>query len=146
MIRREQLDVLTQIFEIDRVRFQLQTDISNVSDRTLSYFRNIHRQLKDKLTDTFCRLVAPGLEEQMKNVLEEGNKEESESDQTVMDLKDAYEDCTTSKARLSVLMLVPKTYSKPKVCDLFGCTFYEIREARRICKLFYPNKKEYIQG
>lgn len=135
-IRRVKLDNLTDIFGIDRVRFQLKTDVSRVSNRTLNYLRNVHRTLKEKLTDVFCKLVAPGVEDQLKAVLENGMTEETDSDSTLLHLKESFESCNTQQARISVLTLVPVHYSKKVVSDLFQCSIYEIAKARSICKVY----------
>ncbi len=58
--RREKLDKLTEIFEIDRVHYQLNSNINMVSHTTRNYFRNVFKQIKHKLGDIFCHLVAPG--------------------------------------------------------------------------------------
>lgn len=82
----------------------------------------------------------------MKKVLEEEN--EGESDPIVTHLQEAYKSCSTTKARVSVLMLVPTKFSKRKVCDIFDCNYYEIRQARSICKLYgtlaEPPKQERV--
>ncbi len=51
-------------------------------------------------------------------------------------MKEAFQQCNTSQARRAVLTLVPKTYSKVTVCELLGCTNYEIVTARSVMKLF----------
>lgn len=136
-LRRAKLDNLTSIFGIDRIRYQLKTDVTQVSNQTLNYFRNTHRLMSDRLTDVFCELVAPGLEEQMKKVvLEDKNAEENDSYSTLMHLKESFESCNTRQARISLLTLVPKGYSKKEVSDLFQCSLYEIQKARSISKLY----------
>lgn len=137
-IRREKLDKLTDIFKIDRVRYQLTSYVSDVSNTTLNYFRNIHRQLAEKLTDVFCSLVAPGLEQEMKKVVEDTSVEKSDSysTTTLLHLKESFKSCYTKQARTSVLTLVPKQYSKVEVSGLFGCTIYEITKARSIIKRY----------
>lgn len=132
--RREKLDSLTNIFGIGRVRYQVNSAIEQMSEGSLNYFRSVHQQFQSTLTDTFCRLVAPEQEQQMKRVLE--CQQKLESDQLLLHLKEAFESCTTRKARLSILMLIPKTFSKLKICELFGCSFYEVERARSITKLY----------
>lgn len=72
----------------------------------------------------------------MMNILE--NKENSETiiGFTLEHLKEAFDTCTTAKARRGVLMLVPRKVSKSKVCELFDCSFYEIKTARAVLKQF----------
>lgn len=130
------MDKLTEIFEIDRVRFQLTTNVTDVSDTTLNYFRCIHRKLLEKLTDVFCNLVAPGLEQQMKEVIEDTNVEKNDSKSTLLHLKESFKSCSTRQARTSILTLVPKQYSKVEISGLFGCTIYEITKARSISKRY----------
>jgi hypothetical protein len=142
--RRKNLDSLTEIFGIERVRFQVNSDIENLEAKTLSYFRTKHQQFQSKITDTFCHLVAPGQEQKMKNIIE--NKPKGE-DSVIVHLKKAFDLCITRKARCSVLMLIPKNvdttiYSKSKICELFGCSMYEIEKARSICKLYGPCSEE----
>lgn len=107
-----------------------------MSNITRNYFRNIFHQLKDKLADVFCGLVALGQEEQMKIIIDDEIDERNEFESTVLHLQEAFNSCTTRQARLSVLMLVPQEYSKLEVCQRFECTFYEIKKARSICKLY----------
>lgn len=114
----------------------MQSDIATVSNGTIDYLRSVHHQFTQKLTDVFCRLIAPGQETQLKTVLEDVKIERSTSESTFLHLKEAFESCTSRQAWLSVLMLVPKEYSKSEVCDRFGCTFYEIEETRSILKQY----------
>jgi hypothetical protein len=131
--RREQLDSLADIFGLKRVRYQINSDIENMSIGSLNYFRGVHEQIQNKVTETFCYLVAPDQETKMKEVLE---MESYGTDTVIEHLKEAFNACTSKKARLSVLMLVPKSYKKAKVCEIFDCTFYEVERARKILKLY----------
>lgn len=112
-----------------------------MSRRSLNYFRNVHQQFEEKLTDTVCSLIAPGQEDKMKRILAKENRSESD-DSILVHLKNAFEICCTRKARLSILMLVPKLYSKSEICDTFQCSHYEIATARRILKTYGPCAEE----
>lgn len=70
----------------------------------------------------------------MKDFLENARK--TDVDPVVTHLKEAFDSCTTRKARRAVLMLIPKTYTNSNVCEIFGCTFDEIEKARDISKLY----------
>lgn len=133
--RREQLDVLASIFKIDRVRFQANKDLMTMSRPSLSYFREVHKQFEDRLTDTICSLIAPGQEEKMKSLITANNRTESD-DSIIGHLKDAFATCCTRKARLSILTLLPKSYSKSEICEAFQCSHYEIVRARSILKIY----------
>lgn len=58
--RREQLDCLTTVLGVDRVRYLIGSDIKEMSDSSLNYFCHLYKEMQIKLTDKFCSLVAPG--------------------------------------------------------------------------------------
>lgn len=135
-MKKRKLEInLTDIFGINRVRFQANKDLDAMSTRSLSHFRGIHKQFEVKLTDTICRLLAPGQEKKMKDLLTLKSKTESD-DSILVHLKNAFESCSTRKARLTILMLVPKPYAKPEICKIFQCSHYEIMKARNILKKY----------
>lgn len=83
----------------------------------------------------------------MLNILEEKKDNEIEIHHTLQHLKEAFETCTTARARRGVLMLVPKEVRKAEVCELFGCSLYEIKTARAVSQQFgacgeEPKKEE----
>lgn len=94
---REQLDTLTSIFQMDRIRFQANKDLDTMSRRSLSYFRDVHKEMEEKLTDTFCSLIAPGQKKKLRSILSSKNPTE-EDESFVIHLKDAPETCSTRKA------------------------------------------------
>lgn len=133
---REKLDILCDIFGMERVRFQLQSNIDSASISTLNYLRYIYKEFRNKLADVFCHLVAPTQEEQLKVILDDDTETVDECEATLSHLEKAFQSCVTRQARQSVLMLVPKEYSKLQICKRFGCTLHEIRQARSTCKLY----------
>lgn len=124
--KREQLDCLTNLLGIKRVRFQINSNIEDMSNSSLNYFRGVHNHLQAALTDTYCELVAPGQHVQMKKELE---KSAGMTDSFILHLKEAFDACQSRKARRAVLMLTPKDYSKAKVCEIFHCSLYEVKKA-----------------
>lgn len=130
--KRAQLDSLTNLLGVKRVRFQINSNIEDMSNSSLNYFRGIHKQLQTNLTDTFCRLVAPEQDVQMKKELEESKPPDS----FILHLKEAFNACNSRKARRAVLMLAPKELSKVKVSEIFDCSLYEVKKARHIMKMF----------
>lgn len=134
--RRQRLDILTDILETERVRYQISSNINIMSPKSLAYFANIYKKLQKNLTDKFCSFVAPGQEQELMNILEPKENTEAEISTVLRHLKDAFDTCSTGKARRGVLMLVPTTVSKSKVSNLFGCSLYEISTARTILKQF----------
>jgi hypothetical protein len=131
---REDLDLLCDIFKIERVRFQLSGSIKDCSISSINYFRSVYQKFQSKLADTFCNLVAPGQEQELKNILE--NKSKCEDNSVILHLKEAYESCSTKNARRSVLTLMPKEYAVSEICNLFQCSTYEARCARNAAKLY----------
>lgn len=133
LVRRTQLDSLTSTLGVDRIRFQLTSHIEDVDIKSLNYLRRSHQGMQNRLTDEFCRLVAPGQEAKMKEFL---LKETNDIDPLITHLKEAFDKCATAKARRAVLTLVPKTYSKPEVSKLFDCSLYEVEKSRAVLKLY----------
>lgn len=131
--RRERLDVMTNFFGMERVHYQINKNIEDMSTGSLNYFRSVHQRLQQKLTDMFCDLVAPGQEERMKLVL---NEEQTSETHALANLKEAFDSCTSRNGRIAILTLVPKTYTKSEICQLFNCSFYEVEKARRSLKLY----------
>lgn len=131
--RRTQLDSLSNILGSDRVRYQINSNIHDMSSVSLNYFRRTHQEMQNNLTNKFCYLVAPGQEEDMRNILE--MKQETE-ETLITHLKEAFDFCCTRKARRAVLMLVPKTFSKKQVVEIFDCSIYEIKKARDVLKVY----------
>lgn len=108
--------------------------IKDIDELELHYFKNVHTQIKEKITQTFCELITPGQEEQMLNLLND-NSENFD----LTHLIEAFQQCKTRNARVSVLSLIPKKrLSKLKTIEIFGCTTKEIDDARSICKKIGP--------
>lgn len=136
--RRKQLDCLTDVLEIERIRFQVTSNLMDMSPPTLDYLRRMYKNMQHNLIEKFCLLVAPGQEQEMKYILKSQEKSESESDAVITNLKEAFNLCSTRTARRSVLMLIPKAYSKAKVSELFDCSLYEVKRARDALKMYGP--------
>lgn len=115
MNRREELDRLSAALDVDRVLYQITSDINKMSPISLNYFRRTYQEMQVNLTENFCRLVAPGQEREMKNILLKKQETETQDEAILSHLKKAYDTCSTLKAQRAVFMLVPKSYSKPKV-------------------------------
>lgn len=134
MLRRHQLDDLTNALGVERVRFQINSNIQDMSTSSINYFRHLHAVMQSNLTDKFCSLVAPGQQDELRHILV--NSKETETDPVVTHLMEAFGTCNSPSARCAVLSLIPKTFSKAKVAELFGCSVYEISKARRVNKLY----------
>lgn len=121
--RRIQLDSLTTALGIERVPYQLSSKISELSPVSLDHFRRLHQDMQKQLTERFYYLAAPGQEKEMKDMLT--SEERTVPEPPVAHLKEAFDTCETSQTRRAVLMLVPKTYSKKRVTEIFECSLYE---------------------
>lgn len=134
--RRKKLDALSEILETDRIRYQIASNIQDMSDTSLKYFQRKYQEMQNSLMNKFCSFVAPGQEKEFMNFLNKKEEIAIETDTVIEHLLEAFKTCMTRKARQGVLMLVPKTLSKSKICDLFGCSMYEIKTARTTLKLY----------
>lgn len=134
--RRQKLDSLSEILETGRIQYQIASDIKVMFDIYLKYFHLKYQEMQNSLKEKFCSFVAPGQEQELLNFFNTKEEVVIEADSVVKHLREAFDTCITGKARQGVLMLVPKTFSKSKVCDTFGCSLYEIKKARTTLKLY----------
>lgn len=60
--RRLQLDYLTEALDTERIRYQISSDIEDMSATSLNYFKRMHQEMQISLMNKFCSFVAPGQE------------------------------------------------------------------------------------
>lgn len=104
--RRTQLD--SDALNTEHIRLQVSSNLSDTSSISLDYFRRMHRNMQNNLTEMFCKLVAPGQEQEMRDILEKQEKQQIENDAILTHLKEAFGMCKPRTSRRSALMLISK--------------------------------------
>ncbi|CAH0546967.1 unnamed protein product [Brassicogethes aeneus] len=127
---KEKLDKLTNLLGMERIKFQINSGIESISDSTVWYFKNYLDQLIDTTRNLFFDCVAPGQSDFLKEKLTKPEKNEhipSELEHLVK----CYKSCVTNESKISLLALVPTSYRKEYIANIFGTNLYKITEARR---------------
>lgn len=142
-IYRNKLCDLAKSLNIEPCRNVIRSPVNEMSDRTLWYFQDYLKKLTEATQNLFFECAAPGQKEELKNLLsKKSNAKNCEiipSD--INNLVEAYNKCTTSDAKTSVLSMVPKKYRKSDVVDYFKCSLHRVKIARQLVKKFGPCTK-----
>lgn len=107
--------------------------IENVQ-RKLTPTYNTFVEMHTKLTDIFCKAIAPGQESQLKEFFDKKAKsDEVQPDNSELeDDINTYNNCVTSDAKFCLLTLVCKKYTTDQLCSSFAVSPYEVKLARAV--------------
>lgn len=89
--RKTELDCLTESLGTKNIRFQVASNINNMSPISHDYLGRMHKNIQNNLTEKFCNLVAPGQEQEMKRILECKQENPGGIDPVVKNLKEAFD-------------------------------------------------------
>lgn len=127
------LNNLLQMLSLKPPKYTIDTTVDKLETNVLGYFKKFHQKIQINVSRLFSKLIAPGQEDKMFALLCDDNYDD------IKYLIEAFKECKTRHARVSVLSLIPhKRLSKQKTEQLFGCSSTEIVDARAITKANGP--------
>lgn len=131
--------------DVSPVRAQLQSQIDDVSQSTLRYYRR--KSLQSCMATLEC--IAPGQSQAMFELIRNYDKEEgaleSPQNEVIQKLITLYQDTTSRVTRLEILSIFVQDYSKSQLKEMIpGITTWRIDEARKHAVLFGPGKAKEV--
>lgn len=135
---QRKLNILTELFKTEPLKYTIHKPVQDLSETAVAYFRNAHAEMQSRLTDLFCNIAAPGQSKCLMEKITVKRDEQTGGDNSVKHLINAFSLCKTRAARVSVLTLLPTSYTKTQTVLLFGCSQKEIDDARNIAKISSP--------
>lgn len=129
--------------DVSPVRAQLHSQIDDVSQSTLRYYKR--KSLQSCMATLEC--IAPGQSKAMFELICKHDKDEHESpqDELIQKLITLYQDATSRSTRLEILSIFVQDYSKSQLKAMIsGITTWRIDEARKHAVLYGPGKAKEV--
>lgn len=124
------LDQICKLLNVMPLKYTIHSNVNELADSTISFHRKIFRKIQEQISDLYFESVAPGQEQDLKQVMFPEKNEDKDKVQLTEYLR-LYGLCTNNEARANILSLIPNTHSKLKVSELFGVSEHQVTIARK---------------